>query len=67
MIIIKFRKFLIFKPWQIPIETELERNISDNEINNIPDNGNTLGENIIVVLTNQIHSTHPSVPMNRDD
>jgi len=31
------------------------RNISDNEINNIPDNENTLEENIIVKLTNQLH------------
>jgi len=67
MIIFKFRKFLIFKPWQIRIEIEPESNISDIEINNILDNENTLEENIIVELTNQLHSIYPSVPMNRDD
>jgi len=67
MIIIKFRKFLIFNPWQIRIEIEPESNISDIEINNTPDNENTLEENIIVELTNQLHSIYPSVPMNRDD
>jgi len=67
MIIIKFRKFVIFKPWQIHIEIEPESNIFDNEINNIPDNENTLEENIFVELTNQLHSIYPSVQRNRDD
>jgi len=67
MTIIKLRKFLIFKPWQIRIEIETESNISDIEINNTPDNENTLEENIIVELTNQLHSIYPTVPMNRDD
>jgi len=41
-----------------------KKDISDIEINNTPDNKNTLEENIIVELTNQLHSIYPSVPMN---
>jgi len=68
MIIIKFRNNnLIFKPWQLRIEIEPESNISDIEINNTPDNENTLEENIILELTNQLNSIYPTVPMNRDD
>jgi len=64
---IEIRKFFIFKPWQIHIDIEPESNISDIDINNIPDNENTLEENIIAELTNHLHSIYTSVPMNRDE
>jgi len=67
MVIFTFRKFLIFKPWKIHIDIEKQSNISDNEIINIHDNENTIEQNIIAELTNQLHSIYPSVPMNRDD
>jgi len=59
MVIIKYRKFLIFSPRQINIKIQQEINTSINETNNIPDNKNTLEEYFIEELTNKLHSILP--------
>jgi len=58
-LVFKFKKYLIFKPRQIHIEITPENNMSENE--------NTTVDQIIVELTNHLHSVYPTLPMNRDD
>jgi len=53
-LVFKFKKYLIFKPRQIP-----ENNMSENE--------NTTEDESIVELTNHLNSVYPKLPMNRDD
>jgi len=58
-LVLKFKKYLIFKPRQIQIEITPENNMSENE--------NTTEDEIIVELTNHLNSVYPTLPLNRDD
>jgi len=55
LLVLKFKKYLIFKPRQIHIE------------NIMSENENTTEDEIIVVLTNYLNSVYPTLPMSRDD